>query len=124
MPRTPKLNPIPALNIGSGNLQGEKWKAMEGLETSYLISNFGRVRALPRFKHGGISQIWTKGKILKLIPDGKDLKKTSCLLVPLTKNGKNSNNQSQSWFFITLLRKSISRIKKSALDSKMPNAMI
>ncbi len=88
MPRTPKMNPMPALNIGSINLQGEKWKAIEGLEAAYLISNFGRVKALPRFKHGGISQVWTKGKILKLIPDGKAHKKTSCLLVPLTKNGK------------------------------------
>ncbi|HLA57476.1 MAG TPA: NUMOD4 domain-containing protein, partial [Puia sp.] len=56
MPRTSKMNPIPALNIGSGDLQGEKWKAMEGLEASYLVSNFGRIRALPRFKYGGISQ--------------------------------------------------------------------
>lgn len=88
MPRTSKMNPIPALNTGSGNLQGEKWKAMDGLETSYQLSNFGRVRALPRFKYGGISQIWTKGRILRLVPDGKAHKKTSCLLVPLTKNGK------------------------------------
>jgi hypothetical protein len=87
-PRTSKKNPIPVLHIGATDLEGEKWKAMDGLETSYQISSFGRLKALPRFKHGGISQIWTKGKILKLVPDGKANRKTSCLLVPLTKSGK------------------------------------
>jgi len=59
---------------------------METLETSYQISNFGRVRALPRFKHGK-NHVWTKGKILNLVADGNQLKNTRCLLVALTKNG-------------------------------------
>ena len=85
-PASSKKTPIPVLNNNPDDLKGERWKPMATLETSYQISNFGRVRALPRFKHG-INHVWTKGKILNLVADGNQSKNTGCLLVALTKNG-------------------------------------
>lgn len=86
-PRTSRKNPIASLNLHPGNMKGEKWVPIEGLEGAFLVSNFGRVKGVPRFKQGQ-TQIWTTGMVKRLIPDGKTGKPTSCLLVQLTKNGK------------------------------------
>jgi len=86
-PRTSRAIPIAALNLHPENMKGERWKPIEGLEDAFLISNLGRVKALPRFKEGKM-QVWTKGKVKRLIPDGKTSKPTSCLLASFTKKGK------------------------------------
>ena len=86
-PRTSRKNPIAALNLSPESMKGERWKPIEGLEEAYLISNFGRVKGLPRFKNGRL-QIWTKELVKRLIPDGKRHKETTCLLAHLSKNGR------------------------------------
>jgi NUMOD4 motif len=86
-PRTSRKNPIPALNLSPHDLEGEKWKPIEGLNGAYLVSNLGRIKANPRFKHGRL-HVWTKGTIKRLIPDAKDNRPTSCLTAQLTKGGR------------------------------------
>jgi len=86
-PRTSQKSPIASLNLNPESMKGEKWKSIEGLEGAFLVSNVGRVKGIPRFKQGE-KHVWTKGMVKRLIPDGKEGKPTSCLLVQLTKNGK------------------------------------
>lgn len=68
------------------NKQDEIWKDILGYEGSYQVSNFGRVRSLPRLKgskHGGVTAI--KGRILK------PLSGRAYLSVFLLSNGKRLN---------------------------------
>jgi hypothetical protein len=58
------------LNRSLKPLKGEIWKAIEGYEDLYEISNFGRVKALPKFREivipkRGTIRYWTKELIRK-----------------------------------------------------------
>lgn len=86
-PRTSKKDPIAVLNLSAENMKGERWKLIEGLEKAYLISNFGRVKGLARFKNGRL-QVWTKERVKRLIPDGKRPNETTCLLAHFSNNGE------------------------------------
>lgn len=86
-PRTSRTNPIAAFDLRLKDRKGERWKPVEGLENSFLISNFGRVKSLPRFKEGKLT-VWIKGEIKRLVPDGGPNKSPTSLLTSLTKNGK------------------------------------
>jgi NUMOD4 motif-containing protein/NUMOD1 domain-containing protein len=86
-PATSRTHPIAALNLSLETMKGEQWKPIEGLEKAFMVSNFGRIKGLSRFKVGRL-YVWTKETIKRLIPDGKKDKPTSCLLTQLTKNGK------------------------------------
>ena len=85
-PRTSKKNPLPALSLSLKTLKGEQWKFIEGLNNSYQISNFGRVKSVARFKHNYF--VWTKDHIQRLIPDVKKNRNGATLFVQLTKNGR------------------------------------
>ena len=41
----------------------EEWKAIQGYEGIYEVSNFGNVRSLPRYKRGNFdSKVFIEGK--------------------------------------------------------------
>jgi hypothetical protein len=86
-PKTSRQKPIAALNLSPEDMPGEEWKPVEGTDGAYLISNMGRIRALPRFKNGE-KTVWTKGQIKKLIPDGTGLQPVSCLLCQFSHEGR------------------------------------
>jgi hypothetical protein len=60
------------LNRGINNIQGEKWKAIEGFEGLYEVSDHGRVKSLRRLRQlitskRNITQHWTREFIMKQI---------------------------------------------------------
>lgn len=84
-PKTSLKAPIAVLNLDPGNLEGEIWKPIDGLNNTYLVSNRGRIKSCSRFKG---NQVWLKEHILKLVADGNKNKAASSLLAPLSKDGK------------------------------------
>jgi NUMOD4 motif/NUMOD1 domain len=86
-PKTSKINPIPALNLSPENLREEKWKEIEGLSGIYFISNFGRIKSISRLSNGEVA-VWKKGIVKKLLSDGTNKKKPSCLLSSFSYKGK------------------------------------
>lgn len=58
---------LPCYNKSFKNLRGEKWEEISFCEGYYLVSNFGRVKALPRYvEPKGKSGFWTKERIATL----------------------------------------------------------
>lgn len=58
---------LPCYDKSLTNLKGEKWEEISGCEGYYLVSNFGRVKALPRYvEPRGKSGHWTKERIVTL----------------------------------------------------------
>lgn len=49
--------------------QNEQWRPVYEFEEYYEVSNFGRVRALPRQVRRGSAMVWTKPAIRKATPD-------------------------------------------------------
>jgi hypothetical protein len=62
-----KKNNLPCFNTSLKNLKGEEWREIAGAEGYYLVSNYGRVKAVSRYIERGnpLTGIWTKEKILK-----------------------------------------------------------
>ncbi len=61
-----KTEKAPCFNKSLKNLKGEKWREISGTEGYFLISNYGRVKAVSRYIERSNAQVgfWTKEKIL------------------------------------------------------------
>nr|WP_236676357.1 NUMOD4 domain-containing protein [Chryseolinea lacunae] len=60
---------IPAIvNLSLASMAGEKWKAAPGYQGLYLVSNYGRVKALGKITQG-LQQKWMPEQIQKIIVD-------------------------------------------------------
>jgi hypothetical protein len=58
---------LPCYNKLLKNLRGEKWEEISGSVGYYLVSNYGRVKALPRYvEPKGKSGFWKKERIVNL----------------------------------------------------------
>ena len=65
----------------------EEWKAIQGYEGIYEVSNFGNVRSLPRFKRGNFdSKVLIEGKTIKPVKNNRGY-----YIVQLSKNNKVKN---------------------------------
>ncbi|MCW5929792.1 MAG: hypothetical protein KIT80_22925 [Chitinophagaceae bacterium] len=64
--RIPPKAPLPYQNKSLADIKGEIWKEIPGLDGCYLVSNFGRVKALPRFviNSNAYKGYWTKERIM------------------------------------------------------------
>ena len=54
--------------IESVSLQNEEWRDVVGYEGMYMVSSFGRVASLSRPTFNGVSQYFTKQRIIKSCP--------------------------------------------------------
>ncbi|MBL0745926.1 NUMOD4 domain-containing protein [Chryseolinea lacunae] len=60
---------IPAIvNLSLASMPGEKWKAAPGYQGLYLVSNYGRVKALGKITQG-LQQKWMPEQIQKIMVD-------------------------------------------------------
>lgn len=66
------VDPLPVLNLSTKDLAGEIWKPILEWENAYMISNFGRIKSIGRFKE---NRVWLKEHILKLVPMEKSRSK-------------------------------------------------
>ena len=65
----------------------EEWKAIQGYEGIYEVSNFGNVRSLPRYKRGNFdSKVFIEGKTIKQVKNNRGY-----YIVQLSKNNKVKN---------------------------------
>ena len=65
----------------------EEWKAIQGYEGIYEVSNFGNVRSLPRYKRGNLdSKVFIEGKTIKQVKNNRGY-----YIVQLSKNNKVKN---------------------------------
>ena len=65
----------------------EEWKAIQGYEGIYEVSNFGKVRSLPRYKRGNFdSKVFIEGKTIKQVKNNRGY-----YIVQLSKNNKVKN---------------------------------
>lgn len=64
--RALKKTLLPYQNKSLADIKGEIWKEIPGLDGHYLISNFGRIKALPRFilRINADNGYWTKERIM------------------------------------------------------------
>lgn len=66
----------------------EKWKDIEGYEGLYQISNFGRVKSLPKKIKNTITEYMTKERILKGRTTSKEGRRSRYLMVALYRDKK------------------------------------
>ena len=61
------MNQFPAFkNKSLQNIENEKWKELPGFFGNYLLSDFGRVKSLPRLVERASGDYWTKEKIMSI----------------------------------------------------------
>lgn len=58
--------------IESIALEGEEWRDVVGYEGYYMVSSFGRVVSLARPTFNGVSEYFTKSRIIKCCPKNND----------------------------------------------------